>query len=642
MSKIYDSDYSVRLATLEALGGDVTKKYDSVYEIDLAILDIVEHGIGVQIDDNNTSTGTTWSSSKIVAELADAGFDVQVVQVLPATGEAHTLYFVPSSDPQTSNVYDEYLYANNAWEQVGSTAVDMSDYYTADEVDALLDDKAEIVELTQAEYDELTPAEKNNGKIYSITDAVVIDMNNYYTKTQADNAFNPKNTTNANSGSYRFPNWNANGQITGYSTQAYQASQNVNGSSRTLYSTSSTTLPTIYAPTSAGTQGYYLVSSGNGAPVWQALEVASDYVIEDADAAAGTYSSDIAAFYAKTISENIVQGVQIKVVDSHIVAGDTISSLQTNTLFAVEEGASVEVTYTIRTSGTTQVYTIDTEGTIPSGSNIIEAGTKINGYKVYKCVANIGPTMYFSSAAITDGSAYEIDTVTSDSYYLPSSSRIYSGNVELWLMTTEDGLTWQNIHYTITGNSITRDVTNGWFGEHTEPTVPPANEIWYTSWNGTIKEPDSMAMDFPTIVSNTYNDGKGVMVLATDMTSLPDMSFNGVGITSITLSNSVTTLGSESLAQSSLGYGGVDVILNDNITTIGQYAISNCQSLSSITLGSGLTTIGEGALSGNTSLTSISYNGTMAQWANITLGTDWHGWGTPATVVHCTDGDVTL
>jgi len=67
---------------------------------------------------------------------------VQVVQELPATGEPHTLYFVPSADPQTQNAYDEYLYTNNAWEQVGSTAVDMSDYYTADEVDTLLEDYA--------------------------------------------------------------------------------------------------------------------------------------------------------------------------------------------------------------------------------------------------------------------------------------------------------------------------------------------------------------------------------------------------------------------------------------------------------------------------------------------------------------------
>ena len=384
MSKIYDSDYSIRLATLGAMGGDTTKCYDSVYEIDLEILKIIQEGGGggAQIDDSVISTETTWSSSKIVSELADAGFNVLVVQELPATGEAHTLYFVPSADPQTQNAYDEYLYANNAWEQVGSTAVDMSDYYTKTQVDALLEDKAEIVELTQAEYDALSTEEKNNGKIYSITDAVVVDMNDYYTKTQADAAFNPKNTTTASSGSYKFPNWNANGQITGSAAQAYQASQNINGSSRTIYSTSSSALPTLYAPTTAGTQGYYLVSSGNGAPVWQALEVASDYVISDADAIAGTYSSDIAAFYAKTISENIVQGVQIKITDAHII----------------HEGEPEE------------------------------------------------------------------ETVYSDSYYLPSSSRIYEGNVELWLMTTEDGVTWENIHYLITGNSITRTVTTGNFG----------------------------------------------------------------------------------------------------------------------------------------------------------------------------------
>ena len=58
----------------------------------------------------------------------------------------------------------------------------------------------------------------------------------------------------------------------------------------------------------------------------------------------------------------------------------------------------------------------------------------------------------------------EDKTVYSDSYYLPSSSRIYEGNVELWLMTTEDGQTWENIHYLITGDSITRTVTNGNFG----------------------------------------------------------------------------------------------------------------------------------------------------------------------------------
>ena len=384
MNNTFDSEYQIQQSILTKLGGDGTKCFDSQYSILLEILDKIEGGIGgAKIDDNTISTETVWSSSKIVSELANAGFDVQVVQELPATGEAHTLYFVPSADPKTQNIYDEYLYANNAWEQVGSTAVDMSDYYTKTQVDNLLVNKAEIVEITQAEYDALSVEEKNNGKIYSITDAVVADLNNYYTKTEADGRFNPKNTVTASSGSYKFPKWNANGQITGYVSQAYQASQNINGSNRTLYSTSSSTLPTIYAPTSAGTAGYYLVSNGSGAPVWKALEVASDYVISDADASAGTYSTDIANFYSKTISENIVQGVQIKITDAHIIHND-----ETN----------------------------------------------------------------------------EDKTVNSDSYYLPSSSRIYSGNVELWLMTTEDGVTWENIHYLITGESITRTVTNGNFG----------------------------------------------------------------------------------------------------------------------------------------------------------------------------------
>ena len=372
----FQSVRAISLDIYKQLGGtENDEHFEDIYQILLETLPLIS--LVAVIDDNDVSTGTTWSSSKIVSELANAGFDVQVVQELPATGDAHTLYFVPSADPQTQNIYDEYLYTNNAWEQVGSTSVDMSDYYTKTQVDTLLDDKAEIVEITQAEYDALSEEEKNNGKIYSITDAVIANMNNYYTKTEADGRFNPKNTVTASSNSYRFPNWNANGQITGYASQAYQARQNINGSNRTLYSSSSSTLPTIYAPTSAGTAGYYLVSNGSGAPVWKELEVASDYVISDADAIAGTYSTDIANFYSKTISENIVQGVQIKITDEHII--DNVS-------------------------------------------------------------------------------------VYSDSYYLPSSSRIYSGNVELWLMTTEDGVTWENIHYLITGETITRTVTNGNFG----------------------------------------------------------------------------------------------------------------------------------------------------------------------------------
>ena len=42
----YNSDYDIRLKTLESLGGDVTRKYDSVYSIDLEILRLMEQGGG--------------------------------------------------------------------------------------------------------------------------------------------------------------------------------------------------------------------------------------------------------------------------------------------------------------------------------------------------------------------------------------------------------------------------------------------------------------------------------------------------------------------------------------------------------------------------------------------------------------------
>lgn len=43
----FDSDYSIRLATLEQMGGDMTKHYDSVYEIDLEILKLTEGGLAI-------------------------------------------------------------------------------------------------------------------------------------------------------------------------------------------------------------------------------------------------------------------------------------------------------------------------------------------------------------------------------------------------------------------------------------------------------------------------------------------------------------------------------------------------------------------------------------------------------------------
>ena len=101
----------------------------------------------------------------------------------------------------------------------------------------------------------------------------------YYTSAQTNTAISnavsgktDKVSVTASSGGYKFPKWNDQGCITGVSATAYQASQSINGSNRTVYSDSSEALPTIYAPTSEGLAGQPLLSNGSGAPVWGAYK----------------------------------------------------------------------------------------------------------------------------------------------------------------------------------------------------------------------------------------------------------------------------------------------------------------------------------------------------------------------------------
>ena len=143
-----------------------------------------------------------------------------------------------------------------------------------------------IIELTQAEYDALTAYTED--AMYVITDAQAINMDNYvttgvlgsyYTSAETDTAISnavsgktDKVSVTASGSGYKFPKWNDQGCITGTSATAYQALQSINGSSRILYSNSSSSLPTIYAPTSEGLAGQPLLSNGSGAPVWGAYK----------------------------------------------------------------------------------------------------------------------------------------------------------------------------------------------------------------------------------------------------------------------------------------------------------------------------------------------------------------------------------
>ena len=67
----------------------------------------------------------------LVSTISTLSF--QVVTELPTTDiRTNIIYLVPSTTSSEQNVYDEYIYINNAWEKIGTTAIDASNYLAKD------------------------------------------------------------------------------------------------------------------------------------------------------------------------------------------------------------------------------------------------------------------------------------------------------------------------------------------------------------------------------------------------------------------------------------------------------------------------------------------------------------------------------
>lgn len=139
--------------------------------IELGLQAMLTAGTGIDITNN------------IISVAPDFRFKILVVLTLPETGEINTIYLVPNNTFEVGNYYDEYLWINQVWELIGNTQIDLSDYYTKSETNALLGDKCGIITLSSNQGTLTQEQFETMG-----SGAVVLHANKIYVKYEQSNS----------------------------------------------------------------------------------------------------------------------------------------------------------------------------------------------------------------------------------------------------------------------------------------------------------------------------------------------------------------------------------------------------------------------------------------------------------------------
>ncbi len=164
-------------------------------------------------------------------------------------------------------------------------------------------------------------------------------------------------------------------------------------------------------------------------------------------------------------------------------------------------------------------------------------------------------------------------------------------------------------------------------------------------WGSGLKDASSGLRVLPvnkSITITEYTGPGGAVTIPEKINELPVTSigwkaFSGYSLTSLTIPNSVTSIGEYAFDWcNSL----TNVNIPDSVTSIGQGAFFRCTSLTSVTIGNGVTNIGNWAFFGCTSLKGVYFKGNAPSSVGESIfilvvgGRDVHPVSLPVTVYY--------
>lgn len=145
---------------LDKLIDETTKCMEAVNNLDI---DIENSVITITKKDGSTKSENVKGMKGDKGDKGEPGkFKLHIVEQLPTTGEDGALYLIKKENASDEDLYNEYIYADGKWNLIGNTHIDLSEYYTIDEIDNLLNEKEAGVELYGTYEDGMLTINLNN------------------------------------------------------------------------------------------------------------------------------------------------------------------------------------------------------------------------------------------------------------------------------------------------------------------------------------------------------------------------------------------------------------------------------------------------------------------------------------------------